>query len=52
MEAGAGRETVWFQLGREHWNDLGVLKALLEECDTKEEKQALLKGVISMHEED
>ena len=40
----------FYQLGQENWNDLRKLKELIQECDTKEERQMLLKGVIAMHE--
>lgn len=40
----------FYQLGQENWNDLRKLKELIQECETKEERQMLLKGVIAMHE--
>lgn len=44
-------DSPFYQMGQENWNDLRKLKELIQECETKEERQALLKGVISMHEE-
>jgi hypothetical protein len=41
----------WYEIGQDAWNDLRKLKELLNDCETKEEKNALLKGVLSMHEE-
>lgn len=45
------KDDPFYQMGQENWNDLRKLKELIQECETKEERQALLKGVISMHEE-
>ena len=46
------QDNPWYQMGQENWSDLRKLKELLAECETQDERQALLKGVISRHEED